>query len=33
MNRFGSVPAATSANMVDHVRTIVVYDERKAREE
>ena len=33
MNWFGFVPAVISANMMDHVRAIVVYDFRKAREE
>lgn len=33
MNWFGFVPAMITANMMDHVRTIVVYDHRKIREE
>jgi len=33
MNWFGFVPAMISANMMNHVRTIVVYDYRKIREE
>ena len=33
MNRFGFVSTMISANMMDHVRTIVVYDYRKIREE
>ena len=32
MNWFGFVPVL-SANTVEHVRTIVVYDNRKSREE
>ena len=33
MNWFGFVPAMITANMMDHVRTIVVYDDQKTREE
>lgn len=33
MNWIGYVPTMITANMMDHVRTIVVYDDRKIREE
>ena len=33
MNRFGFVPTIISVNMMNHVRTIVVYNDRKIREE